>query len=173
LWVWLPVGTAPRTEDLAGPLAATPDVRVAVGRPGADVEGFRRSHLDAATTQRMLARLTSPQQVARYEDVQLVALLTAEPTQVEEFLADTLGGLLTADAEVREAVGAYVRELGNASRTAQRLYTHRNTVLRRLARADELLPRPLAENVVAVAAALEVLRWGRPSGRAPDVRQAP
>jgi DNA-binding PucR family transcriptional regulator len=164
LWVWLPVGTAPRTEDLAGPLAATPDVRVAVGRPGADVEGFRRSHLDAATTQRMLARLTSPQQVARYEDVQLVALLTAEPTQVEEFLADTLGGLLTADAEVREAVGAYVRELGNASRTAQRLYTHRNTVLRRLARADELLPRPLAENVLGVAAALEVLRWRGPVG---------
>jgi DNA-binding PucR family transcriptional regulator len=164
LWVWLPVGTAPRTEDLAGPLAATPDVRVAVGRPGTDVEGFRRSHLDAATTQRMLARLTSPQQVARYEDVQLVALLTAEPTQVEEFLADTLGGLLTADAEVREAVGAYVRELGNASRTAQRLYTHRNTVLRRLARADELLPRPLAENVLGVAAALEVLRWRGPVG---------
>jgi DNA-binding PucR family transcriptional regulator len=112
----------------------------------------------------MLARLTSPQQVARYEDVQLVALLTAEPTQVEEFLADTLGGLLTADAEVREAVGAYVRELGNASRTAQRLYTHRNTVLRRLARADELLPRPLAENVLGVAAALEVLRWRGPVG---------
>ncbi len=53
----------------------------------------------------------------------------------------------------------YVRELGSTSRTAQRLYTHRNTVLRRLARADELLPRPLAENAVAVAAALEVLRW--------------
>jgi DNA-binding PucR family transcriptional regulator len=53
----------------------------------------------------------------------------------------------------------YVRELGSTSRTAERLYTHRNTVLRRLARADELLPRPLAENVVSVAAALEVLRW--------------
>jgi hypothetical protein len=26
-------------------------------------------------------------------------------------------------------------------------------------RADELLPRPLADNAVAVAAALEVLRW--------------
>ena len=48
---------------------------------------------------------------------------------------------------------------GNTSRTAERLYTHRNTVLRRLARADELLPCPLAENVVSVAAALEVLRW--------------
>jgi DNA-binding PucR family transcriptional regulator len=58
----------------------------------------------------------------------------------------------------------YVRELGNATRTAQRLYTHRNTVLRRLARADELLPRPLADDVLAVATALEVLRWRGAAG---------
>jgi DNA-binding PucR family transcriptional regulator len=91
--------------------------------------------------------------------VQLVALLTSEPTQVDEFLTDTLGGLASADPETRQAVLTYVRELGNASRTAARLYTHRNTVLRRLARADELLPRPLADDVLGVAAALEVLRW--------------
>ncbi len=159
LWVWLPVASAPHAGQLAGELAAHPDVRVAVGRPGRDVDGFRRSHLDAATTQRMVARLTSPQQVARYEDVQLVALLTAEPTQADEFLTDTLGELLHADADTQEAVLTYVRELGSTSRTAERLYTHRNTVLRRLARADGLLPRPLAEDVVGVAAALEVLRW--------------
>jgi DNA-binding PucR family transcriptional regulator len=169
LWVWLPVGTAPDADALAAQLTDAPDVRVAVGRPGTDVDGFRRSHLDAATTQRMLARLTSPQQVARYQDVQLVALLTTELTVVDEFLADTLGQLLHADADVQDAVSTYVRELGNASRTAERLYTHRNTVLRRLARADELLPRPLAENVLGVAAALEVLRW-RGAGSPPRSR---
>jgi DNA-binding PucR family transcriptional regulator len=183
LWVWLPVASAPHAGQLADELAAHPDVRVAVGRPGRDVDGFRRSHLDAASTQRMVARLHRdsaaphhsearggtlqrshpewpvPCQVARYEDVQLVALLTAEPTQADDFLADTLGDLLHADTDTRQAVLTYVRELGSTSRTAERLYTHRNTVLRRLARADELLPRPLAENVVGVAAALEVLRW--------------
>jgi DNA-binding PucR family transcriptional regulator len=91
--------------------------------------------------------------------VQLVELLTGEPTQADEFLVDTLGGLLHAEADTQQTVLTYVRELGSTSRTAERLYTHRNTVLRRLARADELLPRPLAENVVGVAAALEVLRW--------------
>jgi DNA-binding PucR family transcriptional regulator len=173
LWVWLPVGSTPHPADLAARLTGSPGVRVALGRPGTDVDGFRRSHLDAAAAQRMLTRLASPQQVARYEDVQLAALLTADPAQAEEFLADTLGGLLTADADTQRAVATYVAEQCSTTRTARRLYTHRNTVLRRLARADELLPRPLAENVVAVAAALEVLRWGRPSGRAPDVRQAP
>ncbi len=183
LWLWLPVATAPNAGQLAGELAAHPDVRVAVGRPGRDVDGFRRSHLDAATTQGLVARLQEdpaaprhslarsgtlqpghsgrpvPLQVACYEDVQLVAVLTAEPTQADEFLADTLGDLLHADPDTQQAVRTYVRELGSTSRTAERLYTHRNTVLRRLARADELLPRPLAENVVGVAAALEVLRW--------------
>ena len=39
------------------------------------------------------------------------------------------------------------------------IITHLNTLLHRLARADELLPRPLAESTVPVAVALEVLRW--------------
>jgi DNA-binding PucR family transcriptional regulator len=164
MWVWMPVGKAPRAEDLAPAVAAHPDVRVAVGRPGVDLDGFRRSHLDAVAAQRMLSRLTpvsgkGGQQIARYEDVQLVGLISADPAQAEEFLADTLGPLLTAEAEVRDTLRTYVLEQFNTSRTAQRLFTHRNTVIRRLARADELLPRPLAENVVHVVAALELLRW--------------
>jgi DNA-binding PucR family transcriptional regulator len=159
LWVWFPAGTAPGVGRLAAELAAYPDVRVALGRPGADVDGFRRSHLEAVATQRMLTRLTSAQPIASYEDVQLVSLLTAEPTEADEFLTDALGDLRHADAATQEAVLTYVHELGNATRTAQRLFTHRNTVLRRLARADELLPRPLAENVLGVGVALEMLRW--------------
>ncbi|MFI5560675.1 PucR family transcriptional regulator [Amycolatopsis japonica] len=155
LWVWLPGRTPPLAEDLA----PHPDVRIALGRPGSGIDGFRRSHLDAAATQRMLARLTSPQQIARYQDIQLLVLLTGDPAQAGEFVADTLGELRHADAETRETVRTYVHELGNTTRTAERLYTHRNTVVRRLARADELLPRPLAENAVDVAVALETLRW--------------
>jgi DNA-binding PucR family transcriptional regulator len=159
LWVWFPAGGTPRVGDLAAQLSRHPDVRIAVGRPGMDVDGFRRSHLDAAATQRMMARLTSPQQIARFEDVQLVSLLTADPGEADAFVTDALGSLRHADAATQEAVLTYVREQCNTSRAAERLYTHRNTVLRRLARADELLPRPLAENLVNVAAALEVLRW--------------
>ncbi len=40
------------------------------------------------------------------------------------------------------------------------------SIIRRLARADELLPKPMADNIVAIAAALEVLHWrGEPLGR--------
>ncbi|MFB9322992.1 PucR family transcriptional regulator [Cryptosporangium minutisporangium] len=159
VWIWLPTADAPPTEALQAHLPGSADVRVAVGRPGRDLEGFRRSHLDALTTQRMLARLTSPRRIARFEDVQLVAALTADPTQADEFVAETLGELAAAEPELRDTLVTYLREQCNSSRTAERLFTHRNTVLRRLARADDLLPRPLAQNTIAVAAALEVLHW--------------
>ena len=53
----------------------------------------------------------------------------------------------------------YLRLQSNASRTAEALFTHRNTVLARLNRAEQLLPRPLEENSQAVAVALEVVHW--------------
>lgn len=161
LWLWLPV-PAPTSARLAPVVAGHPLVRVAVGRSGEDLEGFRRSHLDAGVAQQMLADLADRRQIASFSDVQLVALLARDATRAEEFVEDTLGALGSggaAEAELRDIVLAYVREQCNASRAATSLYTHRNTVLRRLARADELLPRPLAENVVHVGAALELLAW--------------
>ncbi|MGW6424867.1 PucR family transcriptional regulator [Nocardia sp. NPDC055053] len=161
LWLWLPTGTAPELDPVVRGLDAAPDVQIAIGRPGADLDGFRRSHLDALETQRMLARLTSVRRVARHQDVQLVALLTADPIRADEFVADTLGALAGAEAEVIETLTAYLEEQCSTVRTAERLYTHRSTVVRRLARADDLLPMPLASNMIAVGAALDVLRWTR------------
>jgi DNA-binding PucR family transcriptional regulator len=60
---------------------------------------------------------------------------------------------------VRETLLAFVEENGSISRVAARRYAHRNTVMRRLARAEAQLPRPLAHNTIQVAAALQVLRW--------------
>lgn len=157
-WLWVH-----GHPDLAGlDLSDVPTARVAVGSTAAGVDGFRRSHLDALTVQRMLARLDSPQQLATHDEVELVALLTQEPERAEHFVRRTLGELETAPAEIAETVRVYLAAECNASRAAALLYTHRNTLLRRLARADQLLPRPLAENVVNVGAALQVLRWRGP-----------
>jgi DNA-binding PucR family transcriptional regulator len=158
-WVWV----HGRPDLAALDLSAVPAARVAVGSPGDGIDGFRRSHLDALTVQRMLARLASPQQLATHAEVELVALLTQQPEPAEHFVRRTLGGLETAPAEIVETVRVYLAAGCNASRAAARLYTHRNTLLRRLARAEQLLPQPLAENVVNVAAALEVLRWRGPA----------
>jgi DNA-binding PucR family transcriptional regulator len=161
-WVWVhgqPAMAALRTqlEAHAAPAGhAAPAVHVALSSTAAGMDGFRRSHLEALTVQRMIARLASPRQLVTYDEVELVALLTADP---EDFIRRTLGSLASAGSEITESVRVYIVSGCNASRAAARLYTHRNTLLRRLARADELLPRPLAENILNVGVALEMLRW--------------
>ncbi|MEV6683632.1 helix-turn-helix domain-containing protein [Streptomyces erythrochromogenes] len=158
LWLWMPADRTPPVSVIERELTDLPGVRVTLGRPAKDLEGFRRTHLDAAASQRVLARLGSVRAVARYEDVQLVSVLAADLAQAEQFVADTLGELATADTQLRETVLTYVNERFNASSTAERLFTHRNTVERRLARADQLLPLPLAQNAPSVAAALMLVQ---------------
>lgn len=156
-WVW--VHGRPDAARVREGAANWPAVRIALGTVGEGVDGFRRSHLDASTVQRMLARLASPQQVATHAEVDLVALLTADPEAADQFVGRALGALASAGPETTEAVRAFIAAQCNASRAAMSLFVHRNTLLRRLAHADALLPRPLAEDVVTVGAALDVLYW--------------
>lgn len=158
LWLWVPARTVPPVPVLDDALADLPGCRVALGRPGIDIDGFRRTHLDAAGAQRVLVRLGSGRRVARYEDVQLVAVMAADMAQAEQFVVDTLGDLATADAVLRLTVLTYVQERFNGSSTAELLFTHRNTIERRLNRANQLLPRPLADNATSVVAALMFLQ---------------
>ena len=64
-----------------------------------------------------------------------------------------------ANAELQETVLTFIDEQHNASRAAERLFIHRNTLLRILTRAQQLLPRPLDQAGVHIAVALETLRW--------------
>jgi DNA-binding PucR family transcriptional regulator len=158
-WLWIPSRVAPDPAPLAKVLDDLSAVRIAIGSTARGIEGFRRSHLDALTTQRLMARLRSTQRIASFATIQLVALVTENTERANQFIKDTLGELETASPEVRTAVLAFVTEQCNVSRAATRLYTHRNTLLRRLTRAEQLLPRPLQENSVNVAVALDALRW--------------
>ncbi|MCO1658643.1 PucR family transcriptional regulator [Pseudonocardia humida] len=158
VWAWIP-GRPPSTDGLHAALAGLPGVRVALGPTAHGVEGFRRSHLDALTTQRLIARLRSDQRVAAFDAVQLVSLATTDPEAADRFVTDTLGDLATAPPELRRTVRTYIHARCHAAQAAAALYTHRNTLLRRLARADELLPRPIRENSVAVAVALDIVHW--------------
>ncbi|WP_156767099.1 CdaR family transcriptional regulator [Mycobacterium sp. E796] len=161
-WVWLPGAEAIDRERLRRAVDPSGAVRVAVGGQAGGVEGFRRSHRDAVAAQRMVARLDSPQRVVFFDEVHLVALLTADPDSAEQFVRQVLGDLAVAPREVREALRAFIEENGSVSRAAARQYAHRNTVMRRVARAEAMLPRPLDDNRVQVAAALQVLCWTSP-----------
>ena len=107
----------------------------------------------------MMARLRSMQRVANFETVELVSILSQGPDRAAQFIKHTLGELESASTELKTTLYTFVNQQCNASRAAARLYTHRNTLLRRLSRAQQLLPRPLEENSVNVAVALDVLHW--------------
>jgi DNA-binding PucR family transcriptional regulator len=142
-WVWIGGGKRLTVANLHSALEQCPMVRVAVGPTAAGIDGFRRSHLNASTTQRMLALTESRQRIALFTDVQLLALLTLDPEGADEFITQILGDFKHAAPELRNAVETFINEQRNASRAAARLYTHRKTLTARLRRAEKLLPRPL------------------------------
>ena len=167
VWAWLAAAAAD-TSAITAATAAHPAVRVAVGPISAGIDGFRRSHFDAVATQRLMSRRPDLR-VARFADVQLVTLALQDEQRAREFVARTLGTLAGADRELRDTLCVYIGEQFSAARAARALYTHRNTVLNRLQRAERLLPFPLAGHGLEVGVALEIAQWlGTQPGSATD-----
>lgn len=158
MWVWVNNPNGDAKERLVPILAGSPQVRLALGSTSAGIDGFRRSHYEAVETQRLMARVGNVQ-MASFDDVSLAALGAHNEQAAREFVARVLGDLGTADNELRDTVRVYIRRMYNASKTADEVYAHRNTVFHRIQRAEELLPRPLALSGVEVGVALELQRW--------------
>jgi len=158
VWAWLAAAADTDAGAITAATAAHPAVRVAVGPAGTGVDGFRRSHFDAVTTQRLMSRRPDLR-VARFADVQLVRLALLDEQRAREFVARTLGPLADAEGELRDTLCVYIGEQFSAARAARALYTHRNTVLNRLQRAERLLPVALAGHGLEVGVALEIAQW--------------
>lgn len=161
VWLWGAVDGG-ADEDLTGLealLGELPHVRVALGSPASGIDGFRRSHADAYAAQRLIARLGSPARIARFEELRVVAAVTQDEGRARELVADALGELEHGPKVVLETLRTYLRTGLNASRAAELLHAHRNTIVARLAKAEDLLPRPLGESILDVHVALEILHW--------------
>ncbi len=158
-WVWLKDAAEFDSGHLGRVLAGTPKLRMTIGAIARGVDGFRNSYEQALTAQHMMVRLRSRQQVAFFEDIEMVALLTQKAKQADDFISHTLGNFASAGSVLRDTLLAYINEQCNAARAAQQLYIHRNTLLSRLDAAQRMLPRPLEHSTVRVAVALEALKW--------------
>ena len=147
LWIWV---STPDPPDLTRVTQALEEVLsdrqgVAFGCPGLALDGFRVGHREALDARRV-AELGERGGVIRYDEVQAVALASADLDRLAVFVRRTLGPLTATDeatARLRETLLAWLAEGGNARRAAERLHAHKNTVLYRLQRAQRLLGRPL------------------------------
>jgi DNA-binding PucR family transcriptional regulator len=159
LWAWCSTDTGFDAGAFRAAVPADSGIRVALGSSLAGIDGFRRSHHDAIVTQRLMRRMPGELRLAGHRDVHLVALAAHDDEDAADFVNRTIGDLATADRELRDTLRTYIREQFNSTRTAKALFTHRNTILNRLARAEKLLPAPLAGRGLEVGLALEIVHW--------------
>ncbi|MFC3614852.1 PucR family transcriptional regulator [Lutimaribacter marinistellae] len=158
VWMWLPRPTDRRLADTL----AIGDTRIALGPRAEGLDGFRRSHDAARVTQRILSAGPPDRHVASHDEIRLVSLLVEDRAAQHRFVSEVLGDLASAGKELRTALRQYLRLGCNAARTAQRLQIHRNTLMRQIARAQDLLPGPLDDSRTEIAVALDVLHWMAP-----------
>jgi DNA-binding PucR family transcriptional regulator len=161
LWAWVSTPDRPDVsrvvEQLGG--ALRDGQGIALGTPASGLEGFRASHGEALQARRV-AELGGATGVVRYDHVEAVSLISDDPERLARFVDRTLGRLAADDdatARLRETLLAWLAEGGNARRAAERLHAHKNTVLYRLQRAQQLLGRPLDEGRGNLELALRAL----------------
>jgi DNA-binding PucR family transcriptional regulator len=162
LWAWVATPEPADLDAIAAALGASlPDGQgVALGTPAYGLGGFRRGHEEAVHARRV-AELGGHAGVVRYDEVELVSLVSGDLERLARFVQRTLGPLTADDettARLRDTLLAWLAEGGNARRAAERLHAHKNTVLYRLQRAQLLLGRPLDEDRGALELALNAVR---------------
>lgn len=118
-------------------------------------------------------------QIARLDRRLPDALVLSQPRLAGRLGQVALGGLADADPAFRDVLlttlGAWLECDGSAARAADRLFCHRNTVLNRLRKIEQLTGRTLARpgDLVELVLALSALRLhgtGPENGAGPPVR---
>lgn len=162
LWAW--VGTDapsdPRVLADLPALAGAAGLRVAAGRPRRGTGGFRESHREALAAQRVAAAAVDARPLTSYADVEVVSMLSTDETAMRHLVETELTGLLARDAStmrLRRTALAFLRSGSNARAAADLLGTHRNTVLYRVRRAEELLGRPIDDGRLRLELALTLV----------------
>ncbi len=119
-------------------------VSVGVGRPKRGIAGVRASYREADQALTMGTRLFGPGRVVGFGDLGLYRLLYALQGHAElrEFYDDQVRSLIDYDrrtgAGLMQTLEAFFRCHGSPTEMAQVLHLHRNTVLYRLRRIEEI-----------------------------------
>jgi hypothetical protein len=166
--------TLPIGRYYAGWAAVGPDVdfeslpscrnslRVALGRVGRGVDGFRRTHQEALHAKRVASLNQRPSSSCMtFTNLALDALLTQDLDEARRFVQNELGPLVDdsdANRRLTATLEVFYQEESSYVRAARRLGIHENTVCYRVRRAEELLGRPITERQLEVQAALRLAR---------------
>lgn len=157
MWAWIAGDIDAEKLADAGGKPDNPEVLVAAGQTIHGDDAFRVSHEQALRARHVASHMTSPPPLTLHADVATVALLANDYDEARRFVSRTLGNLACRNAvaaQLRETLRVFLQEGGNTRQASERLFMHRNTVLYRLRRAEELIGVPLDKRRLAVELAL-------------------
>jgi DNA-binding PucR family transcriptional regulator len=158
VWGWITAITAdrPHTKRLSLP----DGTRAALGDPADGLDGFVRTHQEAAAARRVASLLGRRAGTAvRYRSVALLALLSADSLAAARFVEGELGELACANdstARLRATLEVYLDENMSPVRTSRRLHINKNTVVYRVNKAEEILDHGIHERRQELEAALRL-----------------
>jgi DNA-binding PucR family transcriptional regulator len=141
-------------------LEPPPGVEASFGSLRWGLPGFRLTHREALEAKRV-GRAINSQAVTNYDDVGVIALASRDAELAQAFVEGHLGPLGTDDEasrRLRETLRVYLQERGSPAATAARLRLHRNTVVKRIQRVEELLETPIDRGSLPLRVALELAR---------------
>lgn len=159
---WVSVNSDVDTEKLP---RGRGGLRIALGRIGRGVEGFRRSHQEALLTKRVGSLSERPPtSCMTFGSVALDALLTNDLDEAKRFVHNEIGPLMDdSDASRRLAatLEIFLHEGSSFVRAARRLGIHENTVAYRVRRAEELIGHRVTDRQLELRAALRLAHFVR------------
>ncbi|GAB3474740.1 PucR family transcriptional regulator [Amycolatopsis cihanbeyliensis] len=162
-WVWLPLDdpAVPKRRQLEETLAERGGgIRMALGEPGRDVEGFRRTHRQALRVQALaVAAGEHCDPILGHEEVGAMTLLAADLPAAGAWVRDVLGPLARDDTphrRLRDTVRVFLATGGSYTTAAGRLNMHKNSVQYRVRKVEELLGRSVAEQRLDLELALNL-----------------
>lgn len=138
-------------------LVLPPESHVAFGMPAPDLQGFRRTHLQAWRAYRVSLWTAAP--LTYYPDVSLDALLLRDVQVASDLVEQQLGGLDADDPRTDmlcETMRAYFRSGCNASTAAVELGVHERTVSYRLRSIEDRLGVDVATHRTELGVALRL-----------------
>lgn len=163
-WIWLPLGT-----DTTSPRKSLSDAfdngdasaRIAVGEPGYGVDGFRRTHLEAARAQDLALAAQPGDRVTSFAEVGAVALICADVPAARSWVWATLADLAIDDeqhARLRDTLQVFL-STGSYTATAERMVLHKNSVQYRIRKAEQALGAPIDNRHADLELALRACRY--------------
>jgi DNA-binding PucR family transcriptional regulator len=141
-------------------LKPPPGVAAAFGSPRSGLQGFRLTHREALEAKRVSTAIDG-EAVTTFDDVGVLVLASRDRELAHAFVEGHLGPLSSDDEKskrLRETLRIYLQERGSPAATAARLRLHRNTVVKRIEKAEQLLDMPIDRGSLSLRVALELAR---------------